>query len=526
MRRLEWVPVGDHRHPSSFSGACHEPPPRRPARGHDLGLSHDLPQLVERGRRAWAAAGCSASSAASASPRSPAAPATTPTPPTHVVRRAGPTGPRVAAASGTPTRRSRSPTARSPRRRPVPTRATGPTDPTCSPSPASCAGHHQQLRLGVRRRRGRPGDGQAQGLRPQRRRRDAARRRRGLPVALRPRRAATRCTTATRSTRTTCAASRRRPTDGTLSFTTIFPACYAGRWPHMHFEVYESLDAATSATDKLRTSQLALPQDVCETVYATEGYEQSVGNLAQVSLDTDGIFSDGYSLQMANGHRVGRRGLRRHPQRPGLTAAGHRALVGWGDAVRPASRRPGPGRRRAPGRRPGRASAPGRSGCTCTCRSARCGAATATSTPTPRSSWAVRRRPSPRRRTPGSPRTRSGSRRRVLGPTCAAGVDGVRRRRHADAARRRRPGRPAGRGRRRARARGGRRGHHRGQPGQRRPGRARAAAGGGLHPGLVRHAVGRPARAGHARPDPRPGAGAAGGGLGAGRRASTRSAST
>jgi hypothetical protein len=67
----------------------------------------------------------------------------------------------------------------------------------------------------------------------------------------------------------------------------------------MHFEVYESLDAATIATNKLRTSQLALPQDVCETVYATEGYEQSVSNLAQVSLDSDGIFSDGYSLQMA-----------------------------------------------------------------------------------------------------------------------------------------------------------------------------------------------------------------------------------
>ncbi len=87
--------------------------------------------------------------------------------------------------------------------------------------------------------------------------------------------------------------------DGTLEFTTIFPACYAGRWPHMHFEVYESLDAATSGSGKLRTFQLALPQDVCETVYATDGYEQSVSNLAQVSLDSDGTFSDGYSLQMA-----------------------------------------------------------------------------------------------------------------------------------------------------------------------------------------------------------------------------------
>jgi protocatechuate 3,4-dioxygenase beta subunit len=87
--------------------------------------------------------------------------------------------------------------------------------------------------------------------------------------------------------------------DGWVEFTTVFPGCYAGRWPHVHFEVYESLDSATSATTKLRTSQLAFPQDVCETVYATEGYEDSVTNLAGVSLDSDGIFADGYSLQMA-----------------------------------------------------------------------------------------------------------------------------------------------------------------------------------------------------------------------------------
>lgn len=87
--------------------------------------------------------------------------------------------------------------------------------------------------------------------------------------------------------------------NGELSFTTIFPACYSGRWPHMHFEVYESLAKATSGDNKLRTSQLALPEDVCNDVYATEGYEQSVANLEQLSLDSDGIFSDGYSLQLA-----------------------------------------------------------------------------------------------------------------------------------------------------------------------------------------------------------------------------------
>jgi protocatechuate 3,4-dioxygenase beta subunit len=87
--------------------------------------------------------------------------------------------------------------------------------------------------------------------------------------------------------------------DGYVEFTSIFPAAYSGRWPHVHFEVYPSVDDATSASNKLRTSQLAFPKDVCELVYATEGYEASVTNLAQTSLDTDMVFSDGYSLQLA-----------------------------------------------------------------------------------------------------------------------------------------------------------------------------------------------------------------------------------
>ena len=85
-----------------------------------------------------------------------------------------------------------------------------------------------------------------------------------------------------------------------MTFKTIFPAAYQGRWPHMHFEVYESLDAATSGGQKLRTSQLAIPQDACEAVYATAGYEQSVENLAQTSLDSDMVFSDGYASQLAD----------------------------------------------------------------------------------------------------------------------------------------------------------------------------------------------------------------------------------
>jgi protocatechuate 3,4-dioxygenase beta subunit len=88
--------------------------------------------------------------------------------------------------------------------------------------------------------------------------------------------------------------------DGTVEFTSIFPACYSGRWPHLHFEVYPSLDDATTASNKLRTSQIAFPEDVCSTVYSSaDGYDASVSNLKQVSLDTDNVFSDGHSLQMA-----------------------------------------------------------------------------------------------------------------------------------------------------------------------------------------------------------------------------------
>jgi protocatechuate 3,4-dioxygenase beta subunit len=86
---------------------------------------------------------------------------------------------------------------------------------------------------------------------------------------------------------------------GRLTFASIFPGCYAGRWPHIHFEVYPSLSAATSVANKTATSQIALTKDACDAVYATSGYEASVTNLSRVSLATDGIFSDGASLELA-----------------------------------------------------------------------------------------------------------------------------------------------------------------------------------------------------------------------------------
>lgn len=87
---------------------------------------------------------------------------------------------------------------------------------------------------------------------------------------------------------------------GRVRFTSVFPACYDGRWPHVHFEVYPDLASTADAGNAIATSQVALPAEVCARVYAQPGYEASVANLAGVSLDGDGVFGDdGGASQLA-----------------------------------------------------------------------------------------------------------------------------------------------------------------------------------------------------------------------------------
>ena len=90
--------------------------------------------------------------------------------------------------------------------------------------------------------------------------------------------------------------------DGVASFTSIFPGCYDGRWPHIHFEVYPNVDAITDASHAIATSQVALPQATCDTVYAdTSMYPSSASNLSRVSLDSDNVFGDdGGVLELAS----------------------------------------------------------------------------------------------------------------------------------------------------------------------------------------------------------------------------------
>ncbi|MBS1907237.1 MAG: intradiol ring-cleavage dioxygenase [Actinobacteria bacterium] len=88
--------------------------------------------------------------------------------------------------------------------------------------------------------------------------------------------------------------------DGRVSFTSIFPGCYSGRWPHIHFEVYPTAADIADSANAIATSQIALPQSACDAVYATGGYDGSAQNLAQISLASDNVFGDdGGALQIA-----------------------------------------------------------------------------------------------------------------------------------------------------------------------------------------------------------------------------------
>ena len=80
--------------------------------------------------------------------------------------------------------------------------------------------------------------------------------------------------------------------DGRVAFTTVFPGAYRGRWPHIHFEVFESLTSIDSTGRVLKVSQIALTEAACNDVYATDGYATSRGNFPSMPLDRDAVFRD------------------------------------------------------------------------------------------------------------------------------------------------------------------------------------------------------------------------------------------
>lgn len=81
--------------------------------------------------------------------------------------------------------------------------------------------------------------------------------------------------------------------DGRLRFTAIVPGCYGGRYPHCHFEMFESAEAALAGAPPLLVSQLAFPEAECRAIYRDDTrYGESLGNLARTPLARDFVFAD------------------------------------------------------------------------------------------------------------------------------------------------------------------------------------------------------------------------------------------
>ena len=88
--------------------------------------------------------------------------------------------------------------------------------------------------------------------------------------------------------------------NGQVTFETVFPGCYSGRYPHIHFEIYPGLSAATSYKNSVLIAQMAMPSAICTAVYnSVSGYSQSVAHFSQVSTSTDNVFDSGTAAQLA-----------------------------------------------------------------------------------------------------------------------------------------------------------------------------------------------------------------------------------
>ncbi len=85
----------------------------------------------------------------------------------------------------------------------------------------------------------------------------------------------------------------RQVTDanGQAAWTSIFPGWYSGRAPHIHVHVYNS------AGKSLLVTQIAFPQDICNTVYAQGAYKSH--GLQDTTNATDNVFGDGVTNEMS-----------------------------------------------------------------------------------------------------------------------------------------------------------------------------------------------------------------------------------
>lgn len=93
---------------------------------------------------------------------------------------------------------------------------------------------------------------------------------------------------------------QRTDAAGRVRFTSIVPGCYAGRYPHLHVQVFAGLDAALTGRDALLTSQLIIPTEMARAAFADAAlYPGSAESFARFSLARDYVFADNSPAELA-----------------------------------------------------------------------------------------------------------------------------------------------------------------------------------------------------------------------------------
>lgn len=137
---------------------------------------------------------------------------------------------------------------------------------------------------------------------------------------------------------------------GEVRFVTNFPGCYPGRVPHIHFEVYPSLEAASAFANRILCSQLAFPDALAEAIYTNNAiYADSLTPFRNISISRDNVFADNTAAEIA-----AQTAQMSGSVRDGLTAA---LVVGIDPTAEPVSVGPG-GPDGFPGGRPPRGFPP------------------------------------------------------------------------------------------------------------------------------------------------------------------------
>ena len=113
--------------------------------------------------------------------------------------------------------------------------------------------------------------------------------------------------------------------NGQVTFTTIYPACYSGRWPHIHFEVFlGGLGTSPKGSTSSLISQLAMPAAINTVVFNGDSrYKASISNYSAISLSSDNVFGDNSAAVLAQ----------QTPTMSGSIADGYTATATIGIAV-------------------------------------------------------------------------------------------------------------------------------------------------------------------------------------------------